>query len=106
MAGTCEWLWTEHVKALSTIGALGNQCGVLSINCHQLHVTAFLWSFSWALYAVGAFCCELFEDSLWDGQGVGGDGFEYFVYDGMKNLSVLCWYEILLFDVGMEYIEL
>ena len=96
MAGTCEWLWTEHVKALSTIGALGN----------RLHVTAFLWSFSWALYAVGAFCCELFEDSLWDGQGVGGDGFEYFVYDGMKNLSVLCWYEILLFGVGMEYIEL
>ena len=40
-------------------------------------------------YAVGAFCCELFEDILWDEQGVGNDGLEYFEYHDKPQFILL-----------------
>ena len=85
-------LYDVRVKALSTMstmGALGNRCAVLSINCHPLHVTAFYGPFHGHFILQGHFSVNFLKDFLWEEQGEMNDG--YFEYDGMTNLRMVCF---------------
>ena len=69
-------LYDVRVKALSTMstmGALGNRCAVLSINCHPLHVTAFYGPFHGHFILQGHFSVNFLKDFLWEEQGVMND---------------------------------